>query len=90
MSDACRDTPPCYNSSRLPVTVPEDEIWPRDAAAGEYPVSCCDGKKDITVFSDTLQQIFDLVWTQFAKSSPVRHFCNVHRLIMTSKTALAR
>lgn len=33
-------------------------------------------------------QIFGLVWTQFAKSSPVRHFCNAHRLIMTSKTAL--
>lgn len=45
----------CYNSSCLPVTVSEDEIWQRDAAAGEYPVSCCDGKTNITVISDTLR-----------------------------------
>lgn len=54
MRDACGDTLRCYNSSLLPVTVPEYEIWQGDAAAGEYPVSCGDGKTDITVFSDTL------------------------------------
>lgn len=28
----------------LPVTVSEDEIWQRDAAAGEHPVPLGDGK----------------------------------------------
>ena len=34
-----------FNSSRLPVTVSEDEIWQRDAAVGKHPVCHCDGKK---------------------------------------------
>lgn len=44
----------CHNFSHLPVTVPEDEIWQRDAAVGEYPVPCGNGKTDKTVFSDTV------------------------------------
>lgn len=46
MSDVCGDTLPCYNSSRLTVTVSEDEVWQRNAAVGECPVSCGDGKTD--------------------------------------------
>ncbi len=51
MRDVHRDTLPCYNSCRLPVIVSEAEIWQSNAAVGEYPVSCCDGKTDLLVFS---------------------------------------
>ena len=54
MKDECCDALTCYNCGRLPVTVSEDEIWQRDAAVGEYPLYCGDGKTDITVFSDAL------------------------------------
>lgn len=54
MRDVCRDSVLCYNFSHPSVTVPEDEIWQRDAAVREYPVPCGDGKTDIPVFSDTL------------------------------------
>ena len=58
MRDVCRDTLMCYNSSCLPVTVPEDEIWQRDAAVGKCPVSCGDGKTDIAVYSVSLKTKF--------------------------------
>lgn len=54
MRDVCRDSVLCYNFSHPSVTVPEDEIWQRDAAVREYPVPCSDGKTDIPVFSDSL------------------------------------
>ena len=49
MSDVCRDTLQCYNSSRLTVTVSEDEIWQRNAAVGECPVSRGNGKRDTDI-----------------------------------------
>lgn len=79
MRDVCKDTVPCYNSSRLPVTVSEDEIWQRDAAVGECPVSRGDGKTDITTF---LMQIFALGQTQL---TPGRQLFYLHKPCMASR-----
>lgn len=58
MRDACRDSQLCYNLDRLSVTVSEDEIRQRDAAAGEYPVHRGNGETHVPVFSNILLFFF--------------------------------
>lgn len=61
----CRDTVMCCNSRRPPVTVPEDEIRQRDAAAGECPVSCGDGETDHAVVFSSTHSVLSKRFPQF-------------------------
>lgn len=68
MRNVCSDPLWSYGSDHLPVTVFEDEIWQRDAAAGELPVSSCNGMtchstfRKLSALTNELCQIFMYIY----------------------------
>lgn len=76
MRNVSRNTVPRCNRCCLLVIVSEAEIWPRDAAVGEYPVSGGNGMTDLTLFSYSNQSFIEWFKRKCHIFNPHMHPCS--------------